>query len=57
MAAQVDVGFIRAYYMRGLTYEAIGDSANAKKDYNRTLSLNPDFEKAKSGLSRITKSN
>lgn len=44
---------IRAYYYRGLSSEILGDSEQAKADYEQALQLAPDYEKPKEGLDRL----
>ena len=36
--------FVAAYTGRGLTYEKIGDLANAKADFEKALRLSPDVD-------------
>ncbi len=45
----------KAYYYRGLTSQFKGDIANAKKDFENALKLQPDMEKAKEALQKIIK--
>ncbi len=36
--------FATAYCLRGLTYELLGETANANSDFSRTKALQPDFD-------------
>ena len=42
------------YFNRGLTYEEWQHYKEAKKDFEKALKLNPNYEKAKKGIERIT---
>ncbi len=52
-AVSVDPKYYQAIYMRGLCYEAKGDVAKAKREYGYALELNPNYDKAASGLQRL----
>lgn len=54
-AINVDPNFERAYYMRGYVLETLGDIGNAKKDYEKALSIYPQYELAAKGLERVSK--
>ncbi len=54
-AINVDPNFERAYYMRGLCYETLGDIARAKSDYGKALQIDPQYELANEGLKRVLK--
>ncbi len=45
--------YIDAIYNRGLSYEMKLDALNSKKDYEKVLELNPDYQKAAKGLERV----
>jgi len=53
IATKVAPTYVNAYYMRGLCNEAMGQNENAKRDYELTLNLDPDFSMARKGLERI----
>lgn len=46
-------GYFQAFYNRGLSYESLGDSENALKDYNRALAIQPDFTNAAIAKGRV----
>ncbi len=52
-AIEINPSYIDAYYNRGFAYELLKDAGNAKKDYQKTLELKPNYEKAVAGLNRI----
>ena len=52
-AVQVDPKYFQAVYMRGLCYEAKGDVVKAKREYAYSLELNPNYDKAASGMTRL----
>ncbi len=43
----------QAYYNIGLCYENLGDLKSAEKNYRKSLEINPQFDLAARGLSRI----
>ena len=45
--------YFQAIYNRGLAYERLEDFKNAKLDYTEVLSINPQFDLAALGLSRL----
>ncbi len=45
--------FGRAYFYRGLTSELLGDTAQATRDYQQVLQLNPADQDARNGLQRL----
>ena len=45
--------YYEAFYMRGLSYERIGDLKNAEADYRASLKIKPDYDLAAMGLNRI----
>jgi len=44
----------QAYYYRGLTGELIGKLAEAKRDFEQTLNMDPGFQPAQESLKRIS---
>ena len=52
-AARNDSTYAEAYYMRGLTFERIGDKKNAYMDFQKTLQLNSNFPLAVDALNRL----
>jgi Tfp pilus assembly protein PilF len=54
-AINADNNYEKAYYMRGYTFELMGDVAAAKRDYTKALALYPDYEMAQKGMERVTK--
>ncbi|MEO5569389.1 MAG: tetratricopeptide repeat protein [Bacteroidia bacterium] len=54
-AIAADPDYIEAYYNRGLCYEAVGNIAAAKDDYDKAISFKPNYELALKGLERIKK--
>jgi tetratricopeptide (TPR) repeat protein len=55
MATKVSPTYAAAYYMRGYCFEYQGKYKEAKKDYNHSLNLQPDFDLPIDGLARISK--
>lgn len=53
IASKVAPTYSNAYYMRGLTSEAMSKIDDAERDYYLTLKLDPDFVMARKGLERI----
>ena len=47
--------YVEAYYNRGLCYEAVGNIAAAKEDYDKAISYRPNYELALKGLERLKK--
>ena len=47
--------YVEAYYNRGLCYEAVGNIAAAKDDYDKAISFKPNYDLALKGLERIKK--
>lgn len=54
-AIDISPKYSDAYYNRGYCYELLNDFANARNDYNKTLELVINHEKAIEGLNRIDK--
>lgn len=45
--------FYEAWYMRGYTYERMGDKTSAAADYRASLNIKPDYDLAALGLGRV----
>lgn len=45
--------YFQAFYNRGLCWESLGNNEEALKDYNRALSLKPDFTAAAKAKGRV----
>ena len=52
-AIEADPNYFQAYYNRGYSFELLGDISNAEKDYRKSLEIQPDYDMAAQGLSRI----
>lgn len=52
-AIEVDPNYYQAYYNRGYCFELLGDINNAIKDYQKSLSIQPDYDLAANGISRV----
>jgi tetratricopeptide (TPR) repeat protein len=52
-AISLDAAYIDAIFNRGYSYELMGDEANARKDYLKTLELVPNYERSIIGLNRL----
>lgn len=52
-AIACDSYYAEAFYNRGLSYEAMGNIEAAKQDYEKALSLRPDYALAANGLKRV----
>lgn len=52
-AIAVDPNYIQAYYNRGYAFELLGDIGNAAKDYRKALEIDPTYDYAAQGLSRL----
>ena len=52
-AIKIDPKYVQAYYNRGYAFELLGDINNAAKDYRKALSINPSYDLAAKGLSRL----
>lgn len=57
IAVEVYPLYIKAYYYRGLTAELLGNTGQAKTDYQHALNLAPDYTEAQQGLARLAKTN
>jgi len=53
IATKVAPLMAKGYYMTGLVHESMGNVSEARKDYNRALGLNPEFDMARKGLTRL----
>ncbi len=54
-AIACDMKYAEAYYMRGLSYEGLGNAMASSSDYKKALELNPEYDLAKEGLKRVGK--
>lgn len=54
-ALKLDPVYVEAFYNRGLANEYDGDYSNAYKDYQKTLELKTNYQKAIDGLNRLDK--
>jgi Tfp pilus assembly protein PilF len=52
-AIKADPTFTQAYYNRAKTYEKLNNTAAAKQDYQKVISLTPDNQDAKQALKRL----
>ncbi len=52
-ALMIDPAYVDAYYARGVCYQTMGDKKNAVVDFNACLTINPQFEAAKTALEKI----
>ncbi|MDB4061894.1 tetratricopeptide repeat protein [Vicingaceae bacterium] len=52
-AIDVDPRYKEAYYNRGYAFELLGDINNAAKDYRKALEIDPSYDYAAKGLSRL----
>ncbi|MCF8302161.1 MAG: tetratricopeptide repeat protein [Bacteroidales bacterium] len=52
-AIQVDPQYADAYYNRGYAYELLGELDKASRDYNKTLKIATNHQKAIEGLNRL----
>ncbi len=53
MAQKLDPGFAMTYYTLGNVYQAQGDLARAREDYQTVLSIDPYNEPARAALARL----
>ena len=53
IAIEVNPIHIRAYFFRGYAAELLGDSAQARRDYDHALRLAPDYVLPREGLGRV----
>ena len=54
-AISIDVAYLEAYFGRAYTYELMGEVIKSESDYRTCLMLDPSYEPAIDGLSRIGK--
>ena len=52
-AMKTDPGYYEALYNRGYAYELMGENKKAYDDYQKTLKIHPNYEKAVEGLNRL----
>ena len=50
-----DPGYYQAYFNRGYAYELLGEYKNAMEDYQRSLKIMVNYDKAIEGLNRLDK--
>jgi tetratricopeptide (TPR) repeat protein len=50
-----DPGYYEAYYNRGYAYELAGDYKSASEDYQKSLKIKVNYDKAIEGLNRLDK--
>jgi predicted aspartyl protease len=55
MSLAIDQKYIRAYYYRGLAWEAEGRLQNALKDFRTIVDLDPSFQDAQRALVRVNR--
>ncbi|MCB0705571.1 MAG: tetratricopeptide repeat protein [Saprospiraceae bacterium] len=53
LAIQMNPGFTAAYFYRGVSSEMMGNIEAAKTDYQQTLNLEPNFERAQEALNAL----
>ncbi|MFZ4542865.1 MAG: tetratricopeptide repeat protein [Saprospiraceae bacterium] len=53
IAVSVDPQYVLGYYFRGRALEMLGELADAKRDYEQTLVLSPNYQPAKDALEKI----
>jgi tetratricopeptide (TPR) repeat protein len=54
-AIYADSTYVEAYYGRGVVYKTLGDSKQAKTNFEHCLRLNPDYEPAQAELKQLNK--
>ena len=52
-AIAIDPKYTDAIFNRGYSYELSGDLGNARKDYQRSLEVTPNYDRAIDGLNRL----
>jgi tetratricopeptide (TPR) repeat protein len=52
-AVSLDPKYVDAFFNRGYSFELNGDYENARKDYQKTLELVPNYERSIIGLNRL----
>ncbi len=52
-AAELEVDNYRAHHYLGASLEALGDPAAARRQYEKTLELKPDYKKSRRALERL----
>ena len=52
-AIELDPDYAEAWYNRGYSYELLGELSNARKDYQKTLSVRPNYQLAITGMNRL----
>ncbi len=54
-AIEIDSVYAEAYYNRGYSYELMHEYQRARNDYNRSLQIETNYDKAIEGLNRLDK--
>jgi len=54
-AIAADSSYYEAWFNRGLCFETLGDIKAASADFNKALSIKPDYAPAKDGVGRLEK--
>ena len=54
-AIKCDPEYAEAYFNRGLAFETLGDVMNARMDYEKSLQISKNYQKAIDGLNRLDK--
>ena len=52
-AIDFNPAYAEAYYMRGLSFEQLGEFAKSIRDYTQSLRIAPGYELAAQGLVRV----
>jgi len=52
-AIRQDPKYLDAYFNRGYSYELSGDYPNARRDYEKSLEIQPNYSRAVEGLNRL----
>jgi tetratricopeptide (TPR) repeat protein len=54
-ALKLDPKYVEAYYGRGCSYEALGDTKTALNDFQACLAINPQYEPAQAKIKQMNK--
>lgn len=54
-AIDYNPAYAEAFYMRGLSFEQLGEYPKSIRDYNESLRIAPGFELSQNGLKRVEK--
>ena len=52
---RIDPNYVDAWFNRGYSYELSGDLESARKDYEKALQVQPNYNRAVEGLNRLDK--